>query len=108
MFALLTLLGAPQASGSTWSSASLSGAFGSDAFVTAVLAEEELLGLQKAADAVFIHDGIVDYAVRLAAGTRSHPAGPPFSGQLPRRPPSRSARCSTGGCTPRRPGSSAR
>ncbi len=36
-----------------------------------VLAEEELLGLQKAADAVFIHDGIVDYAVRLVLATRT-------------------------------------
>jgi MoxR-like ATPase len=35
-----------------------------------VLAHEELLLLQKAADAVFIHDAIVDYAVRLVLATR--------------------------------------
>jgi MoxR-like ATPase len=36
-----------------------------------VLSEEELVGLQQAADAVFIHDAIVDYAVRLVLATRS-------------------------------------
>jgi MoxR-like ATPase len=36
-----------------------------------VLAEDELLALQKAADAVFIHDAIVDYAVRLVLATRA-------------------------------------
>jgi MoxR-like ATPase len=36
-----------------------------------VLSEDELVGLQKAADAVFIHDAIVDYAVRLVLATRS-------------------------------------
>jgi MoxR-like ATPase len=47
-----------------------------------ILAEDELIGLQKAADAVFIHDGIVDYAVRLVLATRnlagliSHGASP--------------------------------
>jgi MoxR-like ATPase len=37
----------------------------------AVLSEEELVGLQQVADAVFIHDGVVDYAVRLVLATRS-------------------------------------
>ena len=37
----------------------------------AVLSEQELVGLQEAADAVFIHDAIVDYAVRLVLATRS-------------------------------------
>jgi MoxR-like ATPase len=47
-----------------------------------ILTEEELIGLQKAADAVFIHDGVVDYAVRLVLATRnlagliSHGASP--------------------------------
>src|SRR2546423_7501780 len=36
-----------------------------------VLSEKELGGLQKAADAVFIHDAIADYAVRLVLATRS-------------------------------------
>ena len=36
-----------------------------------VLAEEELVALQKAADAVFIHDAILDYAVRLVLATRA-------------------------------------
>jgi len=36
-----------------------------------VLAEKELVALQEAADAVFIHDAIVDYAVRLVLATRS-------------------------------------
>jgi len=36
-----------------------------------VLAQDELLALQKAADAVFIHDAIVDYAVRLVLATRA-------------------------------------
>jgi MoxR-like ATPase len=36
-----------------------------------VLSPEELIGLQEAADAVFIHDAIVDYAVRLVLATRS-------------------------------------
>jgi MoxR-like ATPase len=37
----------------------------------AVLSDEEVIGLQKAADAVFIHDAIVDYAVRLVLATRT-------------------------------------
>src|SRR5437588_2914346 len=36
-----------------------------------VLPVEELLALQQAADAVFIHDAIVDYAVRLVLATRA-------------------------------------
>ena len=36
-----------------------------------VLEREELLALQRAADAVFIHDAIVDYAVRLVLATRA-------------------------------------
>jgi MoxR-like ATPase len=36
-----------------------------------VLARDELLALQQAADAVFIHDAIVDYAVRLVLATRA-------------------------------------
>src|SRR5438105_8137125 len=36
-----------------------------------VLSEKELVGLQEAADAVFIHDAIVDYAVRLVLATRA-------------------------------------
>jgi MoxR-like ATPase len=36
-----------------------------------VLAKDELLALQQAADAVFIHDAIVDYAVRLVLATRA-------------------------------------
>jgi MoxR-like ATPase len=36
-----------------------------------VLARDELLALQRAADAVFIHDAIVDYAVRLVLATRA-------------------------------------
>jgi MoxR-like ATPase len=36
-----------------------------------VLAGEELPALQRAADAVFIHDAIVDYAVRLVLATRA-------------------------------------
>jgi MoxR-like ATPase len=36
-----------------------------------VLSTEELLALQQAADAVFIHDAIVDYAVRLVLATRA-------------------------------------
>jgi MoxR-like ATPase len=36
-----------------------------------VLSVEELLALQQAADAVFIHDAIVDYAVRLVLATRA-------------------------------------
>ena len=36
-----------------------------------VLAEKELVALQEAADAVFIHDAILDYAVRLVLATRS-------------------------------------
>ena len=36
-----------------------------------VLGAEELLGLQQAADAVFIHDAIVDYSVRLVLATRA-------------------------------------
>jgi MoxR-like ATPase len=35
-----------------------------------VLSQAELIALQKAADAVFIHDAIVDYAVRLVLATR--------------------------------------
>ncbi len=37
----------------------------------AVLTEEELVNLQEAADAAFIHDGILDYAVRLVLATRA-------------------------------------
>src|SRR5205085_9904179 len=63
-----------------------------------VLTEKEVLGLQEAADAVFIHDAIVDYAVRLVLATRSPaavaahaaPVGgtPPFPRDTgcPRRP----------------------
>jgi len=36
-----------------------------------VLSSEELLSLQRAADTVFIHDAIVDYAVRLVLATRA-------------------------------------
>ena len=36
-----------------------------------VLSSEELLALQQAADGVFIHDAIVDYAVRLVLATRA-------------------------------------
>ncbi|HEV7864440.1 MAG TPA: MoxR family ATPase [Acidimicrobiia bacterium] len=36
-----------------------------------VLEPDELLALQRAADAVFIHDAIVDYAVRLVLATRA-------------------------------------
>src|SRR5712671_4973664 len=36
-----------------------------------VLSPEELLSLQRAADDVFIHDAIVDYAVRLVLATRA-------------------------------------
>jgi MoxR-like ATPase len=36
-----------------------------------VLGAEELIALQRAAQAVFIHDGVVDYAVRLVLATRA-------------------------------------
>src|SRR5438067_5270346 len=36
-----------------------------------VLAREEVLALQQAADAVFVHDALVDYAVRLVLATRA-------------------------------------
>ena len=36
-----------------------------------VLAADELVGLQAAADTVFIHDALVDYAVRLVLATRA-------------------------------------
>ena len=36
-----------------------------------VLSREEVLALQAAADAVFIHDALVDYAVRLVLATRA-------------------------------------
>jgi MoxR-like ATPase len=36
-----------------------------------VLAPEEVLALQQAADSVFIHDALVDYAVRLVLATRT-------------------------------------
>jgi MoxR-like ATPase len=36
-----------------------------------VLGAEELGGLQEAADAVFVHDAVVDYAVRLVLATRA-------------------------------------
>ena len=53
-----------------------------------VLAEKELIALQEAADAVFIHDAIVDYAVRLVLATRSpaeHNLGDLDRADLPRR-----------------------
>jgi MoxR-like ATPase len=36
-----------------------------------VLSREEMLALQQAADAIFIHDAIVDYAVRLVLASRA-------------------------------------
>src|SRR4051812_28121893 len=36
-----------------------------------VLSAEELIGVQKAADEVFVHDALVDYAVRLVLATRA-------------------------------------
>ena len=36
-----------------------------------VLAADELLRLQQAADAVFVHEGVLDYAVRLVLATRA-------------------------------------
>jgi MoxR-like ATPase len=37
----------------------------------AVLTPRKLIDLQKAADAVFVHDAVVDYAVRLVLATRA-------------------------------------
>ena len=36
-----------------------------------VLSAEELLALQQASDEVFVHDALVDYAVRLVLATRA-------------------------------------